>query len=162
MNRCDYPENLKWKLEDIFLTDNDWEDCFSYFKKCVPELKEYKGKLSDKNLLFEFLEKREKAGFDYSRLYVYSHMRKDEDTANSFYQAMCDKIEAVGVEFSSSLSFMMPELVSFSDEVLQSLISDPKFKDYDVLFKEVLRSKKIILSDKEEKILADSSLFRTG
>ena len=162
MNRCDYPENLKWKLEDIFPTDNDWEDCFSYFKKCVPELKEYKGKLSDKNLLFEFLEKREKAGFDYSRLYVYSHMRKDEDTANSFYQAMCDKIEAVGVEFSSSLSFMMPELVSFSDEVLQSLISDPKFKDYDVLFKEVLRSKKIILSDKEEKILADSSLFSDG
>ena len=162
MDRCDFPENLKWKLEDIFPTDNDWEKCFSDFKNSFPKLKEYKGKLSDKTVLFEFLETRERCGFNYSKLYVYSHMRKDEDTANSFYQAMCDKIEAVGVEFSSSLSFMMPELVSFSDDSLNSLISDEKFHNYDVLFSEVLRNKKIILSEKEEKILADSSIFSDG
>ena len=162
MDRCDFPENLKWKLEDIFPTDNDWEKCFSDFKNSFPKLKEYKGKLSDKTVLFEFLETRERCGFNYSKLYVYSHMRKDEDTANSFYQAMCDKIEAVGVEFSSSLSFMMPELVSFSDDFLNSLISDEKFHNYDVLFSEVLRNKKIILSEKEEKILADSSIFSDG
>lgn len=162
MDRCDFPENLKWKLEDIFPTDNDWEKCFSDFKNSFPKLKEYKGKLSDKTVLFEFLETRERCGFNYSKLYVYSHMRKDENTANSFYQAMCDKIEAVGVEFSSSLSFMMPELVSFSDDSLNSLISDEKFHNYDVLFSEVLRNKKIILSEKEEKILADSSIFSDG
>lgn len=162
MDRCDFPENLKWKLEDIFPTDNDWEKCFSDFKNSFPKLKEYKGKLSDKTVLFEFLETRERCGFNYSKLYVYSHMRKDEDTANSFYQAMCDKIEAVGVEFSSSLSFMMPELVSFSDDSLNSLMSDEKFHNYDVLFSEVLRNKKIILSEKEEKILADSSIFSDG
>ena len=162
MDRCDFPENLKWKLEDIFPTDNDWEKCFSDFKNSFPKLKEYKGKLSDKTVLFAFLETRERCGFNYSKLYVYSHMRKDEDTADSFYQAMCDKIEAVGVEFSSSLSFMMPELVSFSDDSLNSLISDEKFHNYDVLFSEVLRNKKIILSEKEEKILADSSIFSDG
>ena len=162
MDRCDFPENLKWKLEDIFPTDNDWEKCFSDFKNSFPKLKEYKGKLSDKTVLFEFLETRERCGFNYSKLYVYSHMRKDEDTANSFYQAMCDKIETVGVEFSSSLSFMMPELVSFSADSFTSLISDQKFHNYDVLFSEVLRNKKIILSEKEEKILADSSIFSDG
>lgn len=162
MQRADVPNKLKWRLEDIFKTNEDWETAFENYKSSYPKLAEFKGKLSNSDTLLEFLNLRESLSLVLSKLYVYARMRKDEDTANSLYQGMSDRAENLAVESSSLTSFVMPELVQISDQNLDKMISDERFKDYDVLLKEVKRNKKIILSAAEEKILADVGSFSDG
>ncbi|MGN0796058.1 MAG: oligoendopeptidase F [Christensenellales bacterium] len=161
-SRTEIPENLKWRLEDIFETNEDWEKSFEFYKSSYVKMLDYKGKLHDENILLEFLNLRESLGLVLSRLYVYARMRKDEDTANSLYQAMTDRIESLAVESSSATSFVMPELVKISDADIDKMIADERFKDFDVLLKEVKRNKKLILSEAEEKIIADVGLFSDG
>ncbi len=50
--RDQFEEKDKWKLEDIFKTDADWENEFGFVKNQIPELAKLKGTLtSGKNLL---------------------------------------------------------------------------------------------------------------
>ena len=161
-SRENVPENLKWRLEDIFPTNEDWEKSFEFYKSSYPKMTEYKGKLHDADVLLEFLNLRESLGLVLSKLYVYARMRKDEDTANPVYQAMTDRIEALAVDSESATSFVMPELVKISDDEIDKLVSDDRFKNFDVLLKEVKRNKKIVLSEAEEKIIADIGSFSDG
>ena len=161
-SRENVPENLKWRLEDIFPTNEDWEKSFEFYKSSYPKMTEYKGKLHDADMLLEFLNLRESLGLVLSKLYVYARMRKDEDTANPVYQAMTDRIEALAVDSESATSFVMPELVKISDDEIDKLVSDDRFKNFDVLLKEVKRNKQIVLSEAEEKIIADIGSFSDG
>ena len=55
------------------------------------------------------------------RLYTYSHLKSDQDTTNSFYQAMDGRIKTLFVKVSTALSFFLPELLSIDEEKLISL-----------------------------------------
>src|SRR5699024_7259524 len=45
--RSEIPEERTWKLEDIFETDDLWEEELEQLKKDIPEITEYKGKLHE-------------------------------------------------------------------------------------------------------------------
>ncbi|MDE6302504.1 MAG: oligoendopeptidase F, partial [Clostridia bacterium] len=63
------------------------------------------------------------------------------------------------VKRSSVASFVDPEVSEFSVDRLKELVASKRFAKYDVYFKEIIRSKDIILSKKEEKLLGEVGLF---
>jgi oligoendopeptidase F len=157
--RKDIKDVFKWKLEHIIKDAKEWEEGFSKIVPQAQSLSQFKGKLSDEDKLFEFLTQKSALMLECERLYVWAKMMKDTDTRAAEYQGMSDRIEVAAVTINSMFSFVLPELSQFSDEKLNALKDNPRFLNYSVFFAEVLRSKKLILSEKEEKIIAETGLF---
>ena len=157
MNRKDVKNEYKWSLEDIFASDGDWESAFSEFRKSEGSIAAFAGRLSDRDALKECLEKSDELDLEAERLYVYCNMRRDENASVEKYVDMCDRMDGVMAKYQSECAFVAPELSALNDENLDRLVSDPEFADFSELFKEIRRKKAHILSEREEKILAEAS-----
>ena len=151
--RSEVSENLKWKLTDIFKSDEEFEALLDDVSKRV-DFSKYEGKLSDENVLLECLKETDKVDYDLEKLDVYAFMLRDLDTRDQKAAAMMSRVENVIVKYSSSASFMTPEITEFPEEKLQAIIADPRFSDYDYMLKKLLKGKPHVLSKESENILA--------
>ncbi len=72
-------------------------------------------------LLLEALTYRDALSERLRRLYMYAHLKSDQDTTNSFYQAMDGRVKTLFVKVSTALSYFLPELLSIDEEKLNKL-----------------------------------------
>lgn len=154
-NRGDIPTEFKWKLEDIYASDEAWENDFKKVKEALPTLQKCQGKLtkSPKKLL-SCLRLRDEISIILGKLYVYANMRSHEDTANATYQALANRVGTLAVELSAATSFMTPEILTIPKKEMKQLLTSPDFADYHFSLKELLRQKEHVLSLEEETLLA--------
>ncbi len=145
-----------WATEDIYASVSDWEQDFSKAEK-LGDFESFKGKLGEKQVFLACMQKLKDASRIIEKLSVYAYMKHDEDTSNSYYDALSSKISMLAVDFSSKTAFITPELTSLSTEVLQGYINDIELKDYDYFLTELLKKKDHVLSEKEEALLTMAS-----
>ena len=158
-NRDQIPAEYKWRLEDIVKDNQAWEELFFKVDERIGHFSKYADKLADEDMLFDCLELETRLTHDITCLYQYAKMRLDQDTRDNTYQGMTNRVEMLIVKFSSATSFMTPEISEFSKARLEELKASKRFKNYDVMFGEIIRNKDIILSKKEEKILGEVGIF---
>src|SRR5690625_6217091 len=90
--RDEVPKELTWDLEAIFSSDELWEEEFTALQKEIPEISKFQGKLSESvDQLFNLLNYQDIISCRLWKLYVYAHMRNDEDTTNATYKSMNHK-----------------------------------------------------------------------
>ena len=148
----------KWKLEKIYANEDAWENDFNILKKESPKLREFAGKLNDKEEILKYLELNEKVSRLGETLYVYAHMKSDEDTSNQKYQSYMNKIDAFMAEFASYGAFFVPEILSLPDGFIKDLIkNDERFKLYEFMLMDILKEKPHILTKDMEELLALAS-----
>ena len=157
--RGELPKEYCWKLEDIYTDTEAWDKDYEAVKSAIPKLAKFSGKLNTAEKLLEFFTARDKTEIMLGRLVVFANMRSHEDTADSKYQALVNKISALSVQYGASLSFVTPELLSLPETTLKQFAKDASLKDYAFTLKELLRQKKHILSAAEENILAQTGEF---
>ncbi|KSU86092.1 oligoendopeptidase F [Bacillus sp. VT 712] len=158
-NRSEIKVEDTWRLEDIFETDEAWEQEFQAVKALVPEMEQYRGKLGESaDMLFKALQQQDELTMRVSKLYTYAHMRYDQDTTNSFYQGLNDRIKMLYTEIASALSYVTPELLAVDEETLKQYLKDSKdLQLYAHALDEMNRERPHILSESEEAILAQAS-----
>jgi len=162
MTRDKVLDKHKWDLSHIFKSDAAWETELANFKQDYKIIAKFKGNLNSKASLLEALKFMDSMGKVLIKLYAYAHMKKDEDSANDIYVSMMDRIQALYSAFATESAYVRPELALLDESLVNLLIKDPDFSDYDHDLKEILRTKKYILSDKEEKILSMSGIALGG
>lgn len=109
----------KWKLEDIYTTDEAFKESFSKMEQLIPSFSTYENQLSkDGQTLLKFLEAQDEFWQEVNKLYVYAHMRLHEDGNNGFYQDLSQKTEVLAIKASSALAFANPELSNLTTEQL--------------------------------------------
>ena len=155
------PASLKWRLEDIFETVEDWNKRYDEVSGKL-DFSKYEGKLSDPDTLFECLEAINAVMIDVSHLAVYAFMKHDEDTRKSETMALMSRMDMLEMKLMGNIAFVNPELSSLSVEVLNSLIADPKFKDYDYTLKKIIKNKPHVLSKEIEELLSQESRIFDG
>ena len=158
-NRNQIPEKYKWDLSDIFPTEEAWEQAFDQMSAKVEINLQFKGRLSDDAVLLECLKLNDQLDVEQGKLYCYAYMRYNEDSQNSAAQQRYAKIYGLLTKFGAASSFLTPEISAFSNEKLQGLIANPLFADYDVMFGKILEGKDHVLSEAEEKLLANVGSF---
>ncbi len=151
--RNEVAENLKWKTEHIFADLDEWNALYENVQSRL-DFSAYEGKLGEKSCLLECYKKFYAVMYDLEKLYVYAHMRRDENTKDSFFNGLMNKMGSLGVKFSSAVSFMTPELTALDEETLKAYIADPDFKDYDYELKLILKEKPHVLSKETEAVLS--------
>ena len=157
--RSEVEKKYQWNLADIFETTEKFNDEFEYLQKNINTLEKYKGKLGDSKVLLEAFNLESELSERLERVYVYAHLMRDQDTTDSVNNARATKTDILLTKFSTITSYILPELTSESDEYLEGLTSDENFAKYKVTLKEILRTKKHILSEKEERILSKAGAF---
>ncbi|KUG02998.1 oligoendopeptidase f [hydrocarbon metagenome] len=157
--RGEIEARYKWKLEDIYSHEEDWEKDFSELKNQVQELEKHMGTLGESaEKLLSALTLLEKVNRMIEALFVYAKMRKDEDNTNSHYQTLFDRAQGIMVQVGSATSYVVPEIIAIPEEKLQEFMAQNQDLElYRKFFDELLRQKEHILSSAEEKILAMSA-----
>ncbi len=155
--RAEIPDKYKWNLADIFQSQEKWEEAFNEIKGAIPSLKAFKGTLKDKKALKEFFQLEHKVSLLSEKLYVYAKMSRDEDNGNDFSVSMCDRAYSLLMMLETETAFVTPELNELEDSTLISLANEEDFKDNSRYLLGIVRNKKHLLSEKEEKILARTS-----
>ena len=151
--RSEVEEKYKWKIEDLVSSDKNWEERFDILKEDIPKIQKFKGNLNISNV-FECLKINEKLSREVMTLYVYANLKLNEDSTNSFYQAMSSKADTLMSFYQGQVSFLEPEILQIDEQELKNALKNEDYKIYSQYIGNMLRMKKHILSAKEEEILA--------
>ncbi len=156
--RTDIQEKYKWKIEDIYSSAGKWEKDYIDVKQKMVKFASFKGKsLESSNMLSNLLETYMEIMETAEKLFIYAHIKKDEDNTNTGSQALLDRAQTLLVELRSSSSFMEPEILALDEKILMKIAGeDPSLNDYQHYIDDLSRQRKYILSAEEEKILAMS------
>ncbi|MFS0620081.1 oligoendopeptidase F [Priestia megaterium] len=148
-----------WKLEDIFASDDAWEKEFEEVKALIPQMEKFKGQLGESaQTLYDALQEQDELTMRVSKLYTYAHMRYDQDTTNSFYQGLNDRIKTLYTQIASALSYVTPEILSIEESKIKKYMAEHKeLKLYAHALDEITRERPHILSESEEALLAQAS-----
>lgn len=157
--RSEIPVEETWRLEDIFPTDDAWEEEFKQVKALIPKLGEYKGRLGESpEVLYEALQYQDDVSMRLGKLYTYAHMRYDQDTTNSFYQGLDARAKSLYSEASSAMAFIVPEILAIDEAVLRSFLEQYEpLRLYAHALDEITRQRPHVLSAEEEAILAQAA-----
>lgn len=160
-NRQDVPANLKWKLDDIFASIDEWNKAYDEVSKSF-DFAKYEGKLSDPDTLFECLEEINKVVYKLSHLAVYAFMLHDQDTRDSESAALQSRVDVLEMQFMGNIAFVNPELTALPEEQLKALMGDERFADYDYTLELILKRKPHVLSKEIEAMLSQESTIFGG
>ena len=156
--RDEIPESDKWRIDKIYETPAKWNEELSKLKEEAPKLKDFEGKLGNKEDLKAFLLLNEKLSRKLGKLYVYAHMRSHEDTSNPEMQSLVNKIDPYSAEFSSYTAYFVPEILSLKEGTIENFINEDKdLEQYKIYFEMILNEKPHILSKEVESVLASVS-----
>ncbi|WP_280769253.1 oligoendopeptidase F [Salipaludibacillus daqingensis] len=156
--RDEVPKEKTWDLEDIFATDQEWEEQFKEIKAMLPKITEFQGTLGTSGKqLYEALQYQDEVSKKLGKLYAYAHMRYDQDTTNSFYQGLNDRASQLLSQVSQASSFMTPELLAIPEEKLAKFLEETsELKLYKHALDKLNKKRPHVLSEKEESILAQA------
>ena len=157
-SRKDIPDQYKWNMQDLFATDELWEEEAKQLQELAKEIAQYQGRLSESAAtLLAFLKKSDELDFHAERVIVYANQKYHEDTAVSKYQGYAAKADSIGVEISSAVAFMSPEILSMDEAVLEQFYKDePELEHYRRMLGNILRKKEHIRSAEVEAVLAQA------
>ena len=156
--REEIKENDKWSVNEVYATDEAWEKEYKNLQEEAPKLKDFEGRLNNGETLIEYLKFNESVSRKAEKIYVYAHLRCDEDTSNTKYQAMMNKVDAYMAEYSTYTAYVVPEILSLEDGLIEKEIERlDDLKPYKFMLEEILKEKPHVLSRKEEELLAAAS-----
>ncbi len=157
--RTDIPTEKTWKLEDIFSSDESWNEEFKKLKEDIPKITKFQGKLSESSdTLYNLLKLQDELLERLGKLYVYAHMKNDQDTTNSFYQAVNSQAENVVTLVTSAMSYVVPEILAMDEGVVDGFLNEKKeLQLYRKALDDITRLRPHVLSEKEESLLAEVS-----
>lgn len=153
MERSEVAEKYKWNVADIYPDDEAWEKDFASLESNM-DFSSYRGKLGNKETLLAYLKAEGEVEQKIQTLYIYAHMKHDEDVRNTKYGAYLNKTVSVFSRLGVETAFFTPELTALDEKTLSDFASDSMLKDYDYVLKRLIAEKKYILTEREEKLLA--------
>lgn len=159
MERSEVDVKYTWDLTKFYKTDNDWYKDYNKLKKYVGSFQKYKGKLNNVDVLIEMLEHSKQCDLLLTRLYMYASNNLNTELSSKTYNEMVGQLMSVLTKIQTEESFVDPELLGYSEDYLKSLQKEPRLKNYKFMFKNLMRDKKHVLSEKEEKLLSGVQNF---
>lgn len=159
LKRQDVPAEHKWDLDSVYPSVAAWEEDYARVEAMVPQLTAYQGRLGESaGVLLEALRARDALFQLLERVAVFAHMKEDEDTTNSTYQALSTRGQSLSARVAAASSFMTPEILAIPTETIRAwLDEDSDLAAYRHELENLLREKEHVRSPEVEELLAQMS-----
>lgn len=157
--REEVSKELTWDLTVIFKSDAEWEEAIKKTEQKVQSISDLKGTLANGSGAFlKALETLLDVYRSFGSVYVYAHLKNDQDTSNSTYQAMNDRARLLATKAGEATSWFEPELLSLSAEKIQQYFEEESSLQLYKHYVETLTSnREHVLSAEMEALLAGAS-----
>ena len=154
--RDQIPQEDTWALEDLYPSDESWEQALSALTARQAEAAAFAGKLGESGeTLCAFLHLVEDVDGQSELLANYAMRKADQDTRNATYQAMVGKLMGVLTAVSAAFSFATPEIMAIPEETLEGFYkAAPGLERYRRYLNNERRRREHTLSAAEERLLA--------
>ncbi|NYV28148.1 oligoendopeptidase F [Streptobacillus felis] len=158
LKRSEVDINQTWDLTTIFKNDEAWEVEFEKVSKEMEEISKYEESMtSNVDNLVKTLDLDDNLAQRLTVLYIYAHLKGDEDTGNSKYQEYNSKIMSLYSEYEAKSTFVKIKLLELSEEEVEKYFSDERLVKRKFEMEKLFKTKKHQLSQKEEELLANMS-----
>lgn len=147
-------DNFKWDLSPLCSSDEDFYKGLEKVNGYIKKFKNFENKLNNKETILKFFKLDEEFDDLIEPLYMYVHLKHDEILSDRKRNEMSEKISHILSELSVETSFVTTELHELPDEIIDDILQDKRFKDYDRMFENIKKEKIHMLSKEEEKLLA--------
>ena len=156
LQRNEINEKDTWDLSTIFETDQKWEEELALLTEDTKEAARLEGHLLDSaESLLNITERYLDLSRRLEKLYVYAHMKNDQDTRVAKYQEYYAKAMTLYSQLDQVFSFYEPEFMAITEEQYQNFLAEePKLQPYKHFFDKLLQNKDHVLSQREEELLA--------
>lgn len=154
--RSEIEEKYKWRLEDLFATDEDWEKELKKIDEYVEKISSFKGKIAEgpENLL-AYLKLNDEIDEWAEEVANYSSRKNDQDTRVGKYQDYHARTMGAFVKLGSASAFFEPELFSLSDETIEEYFKKvPELEHYRRAYERIRKNKDHVLSKEMEELMA--------
>lgn len=151
-------EKYNWNLEDIFKTNEEFQENVSNLQEILNKVKKYQGSLNTSDKIYECYYLYEEALKLYEKIYAYGMLKYHLNMGESENIKLYKKVQNIGTDFERLTAFITPEVTNIDEKILVKFINEnKKLSRYERLLKEIIEHKKHILSKEEETLLANYS-----
>lgn len=154
--REELPGNLTWDLTKIFSSDQEFDEKYLELSEELKQSEKHKGTLDQG--ASQFLNAIEFVLRVYRQtevIYVYAHLKNDQDTGNTDYQALYARASSLFSKVSEAVSWFEPEILQLSDEqIWQYFKEEPKLEVYRHYIQQIVDNRAHVLSAEQESLLA--------
>jgi oligoendopeptidase F len=153
--RSEIPVSDRWNLGSLFPSPEAWERGLKDYQEMIPRIAAHRGRLgASPGALAEALAFNGEFGLLDERLAYYANLRQSEDEGDTESRGRFARYMMAATEAQGAWSWFLPELQTLPESFVASCLADPRFSDYAVFLRKVIRWKPHVLSDKEERLLA--------
>lgn len=164
LTRQESNPDYHWDLTAFYPSDQVVEDQLVQAQEKIDKVKAYQGRLAESSqVLLEaieaYLEMERTAG----NLYVYGHLKNDQDTGNSHYQDLYARLGHFASQCDQAAAYMRPELLAMDQAQLEGFIQENKgLQAYQQFLDNLVRYKAHTLSADVELVLAQGGQYFAG
>ena len=153
--RKNVAEKDRWNLAKLFPSEAAWEEGLKSYEAATPSIAGFKGSLasSPEAFLATLVFHRDQAILE-ERLYYYADLRQTEDEGESESRGRFSRFVMANTAAQGEWAYLVPEIQSLPEVFIAKCLADPRFAEYAVYLKKLIRFKAHILSEKEERLLA--------
>lgn len=157
----------RWNVESLYPSLSSWQKDFKAVGEVDkiphwPQLLRYKGKLGkDAKTLKTAIETLFEISRKLSKLYIYAHLRHDEDITEDTFKTAFLQISHLQHDFNQESSWFEPELLALPNIKLKQLLASPTLKEYRFYLEKIVRLKKHTLTEDKEELVAQAGKAMT-
>lgn len=157
--RSEVDGKFRWKLEDLYAGDKEFEEDFRRCEEQIRDMDHYKDTvIQDAGTLLACLDLCERVLCLADNVFTYAKMRMDENNTEPKYQVLTARAHRLLVMADTATSFLRPAVARAEETVL----ADAALSKYRKFIQDIVRRKAHTLGDQEERILAMSGEATSG
>lgn len=145
-----------WDLTTIFKSDEDFETAYKTLENKIANNDQFKDGFDSAEKLADALELERSLDTELGQLFVYAHLKHDQDTSNDTYSALESRARSLAVKYSTAWSFLVPAIMAIPEETLKEYAEHERLSEFKFDLEKLNKQRPHILSDKEEQILAQA------
>ncbi|MDP4084892.1 MAG: oligoendopeptidase F [Bacillota bacterium] len=156
LTRTEVPVELTWNLDDLFVSNLEWENELEKIKRDITSFERYKGTLhTGSKALLDCLLAQEQLYMKLVKALTYVELKQSTDGTDPINQANSAKFASLYTNLNTKLSFIDSEILALEDgKVERYLIEEPELEVFRNNLQDLLARKKHKLSQETEEALA--------
>jgi oligoendopeptidase F len=169
--RKEISNEFKWKLEDIFKTEEDFLNKLDELTPLIDEFTDEKDKfvnfVFDKNqesvdYIYDLYTKLQNMSIDIRNCSTWVNCNYDSDKSDSNFDTLKNKVVVLSEKISLSLEYVSSTMKNIDDEILRYYQFNDTLKDFNLSFKSLIEDKERIFDELTETKLTLSSSSNGG
>lgn len=155
LTRNDVPTQDRWDTVSFYPSWEGWEADFIAVSEACKQAELFRGRLAEgpqvlSACLMAYFETRRAI----DRVTTYAHLRQDENLADDRSKNFYQRATALGHRFSEQTAWLVPELLSLSEDQLRGYGEHSQLADYRFFLQRLVRERAHTLSEREEELLS--------